>query len=369
MEINSRLPEAYAAGVFPSAKMNIQGQAVRDAKKSVASQVKTVLEDRRKNRMQKSAVGLQVTTYTDKDGNVHRTYTGTTTSVVDTMKKYAEKQKKEEKKVKKSLHYNYYSVSAQIVSAKNSVSASKAVLSARRGLAELKRKLKTADCSEDEKQAALAHANQMLRIAKKKKKNLEMEELIHTTMKSDENTEKMNAAVEESQNIAQEGRNARGEDEAEPEEANNEVADYASQDFPENEELWDENLLTEGMEALAEEMDAMSPEELDAFVEELAESLQELSEAEEDLMDMMEVVNPHMDKEQFEKLKTKHRCDEQKELVKADTDYLKAYLKSVQAGGGSLHTESGNAAATNMVSMVTDAAANTAGSLGFVCSL
>ena len=57
-------------------------------------------------------------------------------------------------------------------------------------------------------------------------------------------------------------------------------------------------------------------------------------------MDMMDAINPHMDKEHFEKLKTKNRCEEQKEQVKADMEYLKVII--AMAGDSSISTGSGS---------------------------
>lgn len=249
-----------------------------------------------------NAARVNVSTYTDKDGVVHKTFSGSSTSVVDTMKKYATENKKDTKKTKKRLNYSYHKVSNQVLMAKNSVSASKAVLAARRSLSDLKRKLKYVECSEDDKAAALAHAGRMLRIAKKKKKNLEMEELIGNTMKADERNEKFKDAANQESFVFV------------PEDEKRKVKEFNIEDLKGDVE-----------EEISEEM-----------LEELAEELSdEMSEELEEMMNLMEVINPHMDKEHFEKLKTKHRCEEQKEIVKADMDYLKHYIKSVQNSGGS----------------------------------
>ena len=58
------------------------------------------------------------------------------------------------------------------------------------------------------------------------------------------------------------------------------------------------------------------------------EELKELEEAMEMLEDM-EIVDPHMSKEDLEELKRKHRATEQKAMVKADMDYLKGMIKPI----------------------------------------
>ncbi len=98
----------------------------------------------RKVRKPENANGYSVTTYTDKDGNEHKVFTGNSTDVLEGLKKYQEKKKDDDKyKIKKHLQYSYQRVSNLVTMAKNSVSASKAVISATRSLADLKNKLKT----------------------------------------------------------------------------------------------------------------------------------------------------------------------------------------------------------------------------------
>lgn len=312
------------------------------------------------NKNRNTSQGLKVRNFEDKEGRIHKTFEGTTTSVVETMKKYSVENKKEKVKVKKRLNYSYQKVSSQVIMAKNSLSASKAVLSARRSLSDLKRKLKNVEGSEDEKAAALAHATQMLRIAKKKKKNLEMEELIQVTIEADEKNKKISESVENIQ------ANPFGEqsDKERPKEFNisdlyageeteyeervaNPVSDYksplgdmsyysaemeAEANLSSSESLDNIEDLDDLVEESLENIEQLEDELMDEFSDMSEEILDEMAEA---LEDLMEVVNPHMDREDFEKLKTKHRLDEQKEIVKADTEYLKEYLKSIQNGSGS----------------------------------
>lgn len=265
----------------------------------------------------KTGSSIIVSTYTDKDGRVHTTYTGKGTDVVESMNEYHVETNKDTEKVKKRLDYSYQKVSNQVIMAKNSLSASRAVLSARRSLADLKNKLKKSDCSDDEKQAALAHAQSMLRIALKKKKHLELEEMVKHTMEMDERLGKTNGTSGDSD------------------------IKFILEDNPENQmdenneefdaELFDSNERMADMTSILELNPMMSE-----LSEELSESLlvlnEELSEEMNELFDALEFINPHMDKEQFEKLKTKNRCEEQKEQVKADMEYLKVII---EAGGDS----------------------------------
>lgn len=329
---------------YQNNQQNSYGKNINSGRQSGADFGVSGKEQKEYNtRKQKINSGLEVTSYTDKEGRVHKTFTGKGTDVVESMKKAEEKNKDKKAKAKKHLDYSFQRVSSQVIMAKNSLSASKAVIAARRSLSDLKRKLQTVECSEDEKAAALAHATRMLRIARKKKNNLEMEELIKATMQTDERNEKFNQAAEAISGLFDDdekkehkeidildmikGGSEEGEDkenkEAESAELSGDWVDLL--DDADFEEAYDSEELSGDLEELTEET-----------IEELADEMsKEMSEELKDMMSLMEVIDPHMNKEQFEKLKTKHRCEEQKEIVKADMEYLKAYLKSVQDGKSS----------------------------------
>ena len=267
---------------------------------------------------------MSVTSYTDKEGRVHRTYTGKGTDVVESMKEAAKVTKDDKGKVKKRLNYSYQKVSNQVLMAKNSMSASKAVLAARRSLADLKRKLKTADCSDDEKEITLTHATRMLRVAIKKKKNLELEELVQNTMKADERNGRIADVSDNSINPFE-------YDEEGQEEEQDVIDELVGAAGREDAESLEEEMAEEGLE------ENLSEEELSEELSELLEDMSDeiMAEIAEDLESLMEVINPHMDEEHFEKLKMKHRLEEQKDIVKADTDYLKEYLRIIQGEQGS----------------------------------
>ena len=64
-------------------------------------------------------------------------------------------------------------------------------------------------------------------------------------------------------------------------------------------------------------------QELAEFGEEMFQQLEQAME----LLEGMEFINPHMDEEDLEELKRKHRNQEEKAMVKADMDYLKEMIK------------------------------------------
>ena len=82
-------------------------------------------------------------------------------------------------------------------------------------------------------------------------------------------------------------------------------------------------------------------ETFDSYLKELNEKIAEFGEDElrelEEAMEMlenMEMIDPHMTKEDLEELKRKHRASEQKAMMKADMDYLKGMIKLQNEGKG-----------------------------------
>ncbi|WP_408072582.1 hypothetical protein [Butyrivibrio sp. JL13D10] len=78
------------------------------------------------------------------------------------------------------------------------------------------------------------------------------------------------------------------------------------------------------------------------------EELEELEETMEMLEDM-EVVDPHMSKEDFEDLKRKHRASENKAIVKANMEYLKDMIKHELGKAGSIPSMGGGQSASEVV--------------------
>lgn len=208
--------------------------------------------------------------------------------------------------------YNYKDVSSQIQRAKNSVSASKALLSARRKVLEIRRKMANKNGDAKELQLALTHAKRMEMVARKKKHNLEVEELIENTQKLDERMEKsedFNADLRQDVVAMQEEKVRKLEDEV----------------FEDREETFDEYV--EEFQELGEELTEDELAELNQFVSEMSEEVLEELEESMELLEEMEVVDPHMSEEDLSKLKQKHRSSEGKDMVKADMDYLKSLIK------------------------------------------
>lgn len=179
---------------------------------------------------------------------------------------------------KKRLSYSFKKVSSKILTSKTSAGASGAVREARSTVTMLKMKKRSGEYDERELRYALEHAEEMVRIAKKRRKHMEEEERAERGGMT---------AVEE-----------------EMERSEEEKAE----------------------EAEAEEQAEVSEEEL----KKLADELQQLvDESMEDMNEMMEelmgsAVGGVMDEKEVDELKKRHRLNEMRDILEADMKYLKA---------------------------------------------
>ncbi len=220
----------------------------------------------------------------------------------------------EDNEAEKPVNYNCKEVETKIQRAKTSVSAGQAVISAKRKVLEVKRKIASSDGDSEELQLALTHARRMEMAARKKKHHLELEEMVQTTGKRDERLEKQEEASNQIKNalITEKEEEVTKREDAVFDERQKLISD-AAEEMRDRGVQNSQDMLSELGKILAE------------FGE---EELKELEEAMEMLEDM-EIVDPHMSKEDLEELKRKHRADEQKAIVKADMDYLKGMIKPI----------------------------------------
>ncbi len=148
--------------------------------------------------------------------------------------------------------------------------------------------------------------------ARKKKHNLELEEMVVTTRSRDERLDKQEKAAEDMRNAVI---------------MTAEEKLYSAEDdiFKERQDVIED--FTEEVGESGEEISEEAMAKLNEMISEFGEEeLKELEEAMEQL-ENMEIVDPHMSKEDLEDLKRKHRAAEQKAIMKADMDYLKGMIK------------------------------------------
>lgn len=249
----------------------------------------------------------------------------------------ANTEKSKTKKAKQKTHYNYKDVSNKIRRAKTSFSAEQAVISAKRKVIEIKRKIAGGNGDSEELQLALTHAKRMEMVARKKKHHLELEELVETTKKRDEA-------------LGDDNKETQGQSESsDTQAAQEEVAKKEDAIFDERQRMTEEadNAISEqAYENMSDDDSATSTDEmmaeLNSMIAEFGE--EELKKLEEEMeqLEELEVVNPHMSDEDLKKLKIKHRNAENKALIKADMDYLKGMIKHTLQKDNTVPATSGN---------------------------
>lgn len=232
----------------------------------------------------------------------------TGTGVIDNMQLYAkalEKQRKSNNNTsleKKKLKYSFKKISSKIISSKTSTAARQVVSQAKREIQKLKDAKRTGKYDSDEIDAAIDHAKAMERIARKKVRHLEEEEMAKRCSSDSAVTGVDEEAAEREDPV-----------EKECDELRDEVSKI--KDSAEKEEYIESEEVTNEM--LYEICDEM---------EEMLDQIEELSDLMDELME-----NPvDMDAGDIEKLETKHRNKEMKEITKADGDYLKAIFENYE---------------------------------------
>lgn len=242
----------------------------------------------------------------------------TQVSVIDNMQLYSkalEKQRKSSKDTslaKQKLKYSFKKISSKIINSKTSTAAREVVAQAKREIQKLKAAKRTGKYDEEELEAALDHAKAMERIARKKARHLEEEEMAKRCS-SDSGSSASQIAYDEDN---EDDKNSVKKEISELRDDLKEISDKAD-----NEEYIESDDVTDEM--ISEITDSM---------EEMLDSIEELS----DLMDEI-MSNPvNMDPEDIDAMVIKHRNKEMKEITKADSEYLKAlfdHYEKIKADG------------------------------------
>ncbi len=251
---------------------------------------------------------------TDKDGN--KIFTDTTIDKKSGFLQLKDTNESKQKKTESSgYHYNYLDIANRVRRAKTSVSAAQAVVAARRKVLEVKRQIASGNGDAGMLQLDLTHARRMEIAATRKKHHLELEELVDRTMKSDENRDRAEETAEDVKNV--------------------ETCMNEEQLSGKEDEIFKDrmDMLDEFMEEYHKESGDEAVIRFNRMISEFGEDELERLEEEFFNLESMEVVNPHMDERQFEKLKTRHRNSEDKDLIKAEMDYLKGVFKHLQMMG------------------------------------
>lgn len=221
-------------------------------------------------------------------------------SILDSMQAYNASLKTQRQQTKnlttqkKKLKYSFKNISSRILRSKTSTAARQAVSQANREVLRLKREKMSGKYDSDEIDAAITHAKAMERVARKKVKHLEEEEMAKATggVCADEEIKEDGAKADRAAQLRQPADTGSTEDDADV-----------------------------MMEAL---------EEMLAETGELLQKTEELLSELQDLGEELGAVRKEMDPADLEALKIHHRNKERKEIVKADAEYLKAIFELLE---------------------------------------
>ena len=222
----------------------------------------------------------------------------------------------------KKLKYQFKNISSKILRSKTSQAAKQAAGQARREVMRLKRQKQSGNYDDDEIEAAINHAKAMERVAKKKAKHLEEEELAKAAGGIWQG-EKVCTDEEERAPETDQNTDSKTEEEL-AREASDAQTDMSLEeyDYPE----LDQFLLQTG-DLMAEMSDFTSE-----MMQELSDSMRDMMDelGMDELSDTMLSVKKDIDPADLKMMKIKHRNKEMKEIVKADAEYLKAVFNRLE---------------------------------------
>lgn len=264
-------------------------------------------------------------------------------SYAETLRTARTKAKNTALKLKK-LRYDYKSISTQILRSKTSVSARQVASKARREVIRLKRQRLNGEYNDEELKSAILHAQAMVRVAKKKARHLQEEEMAKVTggpcnAELEEREEQENQlaeeAIEEWEAMASDGA---------IDDSGDSLQESAVAAMQEQMQIYREMMQSR----MAERQDIME-EQQDMMIElmdEMSDSMEEMlkNSGLDDLAEsMMETVEVEMDPADYKMMKIKHRSEEMKAIAEADAEYLKALFDRLEkAKSAGYHAPSGS---------------------------
>ena len=238
-----------------------------------------------------------------QNGAGNKVFVAQPKSFVETMRDYNETlrnqrlNKKDTSNLLKKLKYSFKNISGKLIRSKTSVAARQVAGEAKREVLRLKQQKQSGKYDNEEIEAAINHAKAMERVAKKKVRHLEEEELAKACGACLDRLEEYQKDLEDE-----------WEEQDVSESENNVTAFNASVEEPAS-----ENLTGEMMDELTESMtDMLSEMGLD------------------ELLDIFSSVKQDMDPTDLKLMKIKHRTKELKEIAKADAEYLKAIFEHLE---------------------------------------
>jgi len=275
----------------------------------------------------------------DRNGQMQAANSWSQDSIVTSSLSYSESLRNQRQQTKnttlalKKLKYQFKNISSKILRSKTSQAAKQAAGQARREVLRLKRQKQSGNYDDDEIQAAIDHAKAMERVAKKKAKHLEEEELAKAAggiCQGDRISEEETKDVQDA-----EAENAQNEEEMSAEGS----ADEVSGDLSAYEYAADSYDISDYIDLGMDEFYAQAGDFMSEMSDFTSEMMQEMSDSLRDLMEEMGLdveadtvvsVNREMDPADLKMMKIKHRNKEMKDIVKADAEYLKAVFDRLE---------------------------------------
>lgn len=256
----------------------------------------------------------------------------------------------------KKLKYQFKSISSKILRSKTSQAAKQAAGQARREVLRLKRQKQNSDSDSEEIDAAIAHAQAMERVAKKKAKHLEEEEMVKAAGGICQGDRISEEETKDAQDA--EAENAQNEEEMSAEGSADEVSgDLSAYEYAGNEAYAGDSYDISDYIALGmDEFYAQAGDFMSEMSDFTSEMMQEMSDSLRDLMEEMGLdvesdtvvsVNREMDPADLKMMKIKHRNKEMKDIVKADAEYLKAVFNHLEKMKDNVVIPTGNAGAVS----------------------
>lgn len=229
----------------------------------------------------------------------------------------------------KKLKYQFKNLSTKILRSKTSLAAKQVAGQARREVLRLKSKKQSGDYDSEEIQAAIDHAKAMERVARKKARHLEEEEMAKCT-----GGLCAGSRIDEEEKFPGEDTKTAGENQKELDNAE-ESMDPVQNEYV----LTDPDLAMlqmyancgtalDSLNEVLSSLDEFSDEILDQFSESMKDLFSEMGM--DELSDSMMSVQKDMDPADLKMMKIKHRNKEMKDIVKADAEYLKAVFDRLE---------------------------------------
>lgn len=264
----------------------------------------------------------------DRNGQMQAANSWSQDSIVTSSLSYSESLRNQRQQTKnttlalKKLKYQFKNISSKILRSKTSQAAKQAAGQARREVLRLKRQKQSGNYDDDEIEAAINHAKAMERVAKKKAKHLEEEELAKAAGGICQG-EKVCTDEEERTSDTDQNTDPEAKEElpCEASDAQTDM-DLEQYDYPQLDQF-----LLQTSDFMVEMGDFTSE-----MIQELSDSMRDIMDemGMDELSDTMLSVKKDIDPADLKMMKIKHRNKEMKEIVKADAEYLKAVFDRLE---------------------------------------